>query len=151
MSISNQPPLKLKAVEFIYKTASETNPTGFALKYFILHRAKNRFGPQIFQQLIWCISKCVNWAKIISGYDTIFDFHTKFDILECFQILNIFSSNMYVKNGIFETCYRESAKCKMTARTGRKYYVSVKNWTWHCILPSKHRCLSSDNFFVFSV
>ena len=42
-----------------------------------------------------------SWAKTISGYDTIFDFHAKLDILGGFQIFYVFWSNINRKNDIF--------------------------------------------------
>ena len=63
----------------------------------------------------------------------------------------IFAKNVNLKNGIFKICLRQSAKCKMTAQTGRKYYVFVKFCYLGCISPSKPRFSSSDHFFVFSV
>ena len=53
-----------------------------------------------------------NVNKIIFKYDTIFDFGVNFDILLYF--VN-FCYNVYLKNGIFKTCFRQSAKGKMTA------------------------------------
>ena len=32
------------------------------------------------ENILDSVSKCVNWDKIISGYDTIFDFDVKFEI-----------------------------------------------------------------------
>ena len=69
-----------------------------------------------------------------------------------FVIFGIFlSKNVNLKNGIFKICLRQSAKCKMTAQTGRKYHVFVKICNLECILPSKPRFFSSDPFCVFSV
>ena len=58
------------------------------------------------------VSECVNCDKIISGYDTVFDFHVKFDILGFFNfwtfvikhlrqkrhLLNMFSRKCQVQN-----------------------------------------------------
>ena len=63
----------------------------------------------------------------------------------------VFSKHIYLENGIFKICFRQSAKCKMTAQTGRKFHVFVKICNLHCILQSKLRFSSSDHFFVFSV
>ena len=62
-----------------------------------------------------------------------------------------FCYNVNLKHGIFKMCFRQNAKCKMTARTGSKYQVFVKFCNLDCISPSKPRFSSSDNFFVFSV
>ena len=60
-------------------------------------------------------SKCVNLDNIISKCDTIFDFGVKIDIFEfCYFLWNKWC-NVYLKNGIFKTCFRQSAKGKMTA------------------------------------
>ena len=32
------------------------------------------------------------------------------------------SNNIYLENGIFKICFQQSAKCKMTAQTERKYH-----------------------------
>ena len=97
------------------------------------------------------VSKCVNWDKIISSSDTIIDLGVKFDIFGFCHFWRFFSKNIYLKNDIFKICFRQSAKCKMTAQTGRKFHVFVKICHLHCILPSKLRFSSSDHFFVFSV
>ena len=103
------------------------------------------------ERMNWRISKCVHY-KIISSYDTFFDLGVKFDMFGfCHFWRCFFSKNTYLENGIFKICFRQSAKCKMTAQTRRKYHVFVKNCHLHCILQSKHRFSSSDHFFVFSV
>ena len=45
----------------------------------------------------------------------------------------LFSKNVNLKNGIFKICFRQSAKCKMTAQTGRTYHVFVKICNLECI------------------
>ena len=40
---------------------------------------------------------------------------------------NFLSNNIYLENGIFKICFRQSAKCKMTTQTGRKYNVFLQN------------------------
>ena len=62
--------------------------------------------------MIWRISECVNWANLISGCDTIIDFHVKIDIFDFFNfsiflikhvcqkrhLLNMFSRKCQVQN-----------------------------------------------------
>ena len=62
-----------------------------------------------------------------------------------------FPKNISLENGIFKICFRQSAKCKMTAQTWRKFHIFVKICYLHYILPSELRFSSSDHFFVFSV
>ena len=76
---------------------------------------------------------------------------SNFTFLDFCMFDDILVLNVYLKNGIFKICLRQSAKCKMTAQTGRKFHVFVKICHLHCILPSKLRFSSSDHFFVFSV
>ena len=64
---------------------------------------------------------------------------------------NFLSKNISLENGIFKICFRQSAKCKMTAQTGRKYHVFVKICNLECILSSKPRFFSSDPFCASSV
>ena len=59
--------------------------------------------------------ECVNLYKIISKYDTNFVFGVKIDICVFFQFLGIFFFYISVKHGFFTTCFRQSAKGKMTA------------------------------------
>ena len=67
---------------------------------------------------LWHVFICVSFLH----------FQTMYLLLICFN------KHIYFKHNIFEICLRESAKCKMTAHTGRKYNVFVKLWTLHCIL-----------------
>ena len=45
----------------------------------------------------WRISKCANWAKIRSGYGTIFDFYVKFDILGFLNLSTFFDQTFTSK------------------------------------------------------
>ena len=69
--------------------------------------------------MIWRMSKCVRWDKIISKYDTSFDFGINFDIFGFCRFWSFgLSQNTDLKNDMFKICFRESAKRKMTAQTG---------------------------------
>ena len=59
---------------------------------------------------------------MISSSDTIFDFGVKFEIFGFCQFGRFFPKNVNLKNGIFEICFRQSAKCKMTAQTRRSCF-----------------------------
>ena len=47
--------------------------------------------------MIWRISECVNWAKTISGCDTIFDFHVKIDMFVFFNFSTFFIKRLRQK------------------------------------------------------
>ena len=67
------------------------------------------------------------------------DFGVKFDIFAFCCVWYFFAKNVNLKNGMFKICFRQSAKCKMTAQTMRKYHVFVNICNLGCILPSKRR------------
>ena len=56
-----------------------------------------------------------------------FDLGVDTDIFNFF--CDILVLNVYLKNRIFESYFWQSAKCKMTAQTGRKYNMFAKIWT----------------------
>ena len=73
---------------------------------------------------------------------------TFWNFAKCCQFL---ISNINVKNDIFYTCSRESAKCKMTAQARRKrYHIFINIWTFQLGLLLKSRFLGSD-IFLFSL
>ena len=57
-----------------------------------------------FSETIWRISKCVNWVKQISNYDTFFDFGVTFDILGCCHFWRLFVS-VFVCYGLTRSCF----------------------------------------------
>ena len=89
--------------------------------------------------------------KTISSSDTVFDIGVNFDIFRFCDLWQFCSKNISLENGIFEIYFRQSAKCKMTAQTGRKYHVFAKICYLECILQSKRRFFSSDPFCVCCV
>ncbi len=99
------------------------------------------------ENAIWRISKCVNWANNNMWQWYVFILF----LWHIWHVWILFCENIYLKNDIFKICFRQSAKCRMTAQTGRKYNVFVKICNLECILPSKRRFFSSDPFCVFSV
>ena len=76
-----------------------------------------------------CVGKCVGCARTTSGYDRIFDFHVKFATL----------GSMNLRNDIFETCLRQSARGKTSEWDIRSYYDFVKTYTFHIDLELKSR------------
>ena len=79
------------------------------------------------------VSTCVNWDKIISSPDTIIDFGVKIDIFDFCYVCCLFAKNIYLTNDISKICFRQSAKCKMTAQTATDCHVFDKFWSSHCI------------------
>ena len=61
------------------------------------------------------------------------------------------SKNTHVTNNNFEICFRESAKCKMTAQTGKTYHMCIIFCNLECIVQLKPRLSNSDQLFVFFV
>ena len=51
----------------------------------------------------------------ISGYDAFLIFMSNLTFLDVAHFCQILLSNINLKNDIFETCFRQSAKGKMTA------------------------------------
>ena len=80
----------------------------------------------------------------------VFDFNVKLYIYVFAFFCDILVLNVCLKNGLFKICFRQSAKCKMTAQTGRKYHVFVNICNLECILKTKRGFVSSDPFCVFS-
>ena len=98
----------------------------------------------VYQNVLFETKWCLNMIRFLILV-------SKLTFLD-FVILGVFfSKNISLENGIFKICLRQSAKCKMTAQTRRKYHVFVKICYLECILPSKRRFFSSDPFCVFSI
>ena len=71
-------------------------------------------------------------------------------MLEFYFFCDFLCEHMYRKNDMFNICFLESAKCKMTAQITRTCNVFVNILTLHHILQSTRQCLSSD-IFLFSL
>ena len=52
-------------------------------------------------------------------------------------LMNLLSQSFYLKNDILKKCFRESAKCKMAAQTGRTYYVFINICNLYCAFAIK--------------
>ena len=70
------------------------------------------------------ISEGANRNKIASGYDMLMfvDLYDNIDI--CWICFN---ENIYPQSNIFRICFRESAKCKMTAQSEGTFNASGKH------------------------
>ena len=66
---------------------------------------------------------------MISKYDTNFVLGVKFDFLDVGIFGDIICFDISLKNEFFRSCFRQSAKCKMTAQTRRRNHVFSKNLT----------------------
>ena len=69
--------------------------------------------PNIFFHIV--ILECVQPHNTMSEYDTMFDVVVKFDSFEVCYFGLCIPFNMYLKNGILKTCFRQSPKEEMTA------------------------------------
>ena len=52
---------------------------------------------------------------------------SKLTFLDFVIFWDFFPKNMYLENGIFKICFRQSAKCKMTAQTGGNFMCFSKS------------------------
>ena len=89
---------------------------------------------------------------MISKYDRIFDFGVKLDIFDFLLFFVKCCCNVYLKNGIVQSCFQQSAKGKMIAQTTRKHHLFNRNSTLWLHLPIKPRfsnwpplCVSLSN------
>ena len=93
------------------------------------------------------VSKCVNGDKMISSSDTIIDLGVNFDI---FDFWYFYAKNIYLKNDIFKICFRQSAKCKMTAQTGEEC-MFLSNSAIYIVFYHQNFDFQAPTTFLFSL
>ena len=73
------------------------------------------------------VSECVNCDKIISGYDTVFDFHVKFDILGFFNFWTFFYQTFTSKTTSFKHVLEKVPSAKWPHELGENIMFSSKS------------------------
>ena len=103
----------------------------------------------VWDNAIWRISKCANWVKIISKYDTFIDFGVKIDIFgfccfwQFFHLKTFLSKTAFVSDKVpsAKWPHKPADNIMLLVKTGLYNWICYQNLDVHPLAP----------FCVFSI